>query len=463
MLRTPSNACWALALIGACSIAAPASLATQQDCVAAPQGLVAWWPLDGDANDIRGSNTGALVGADAFVAGVVGQALTFDGVEQYVLVTASQQIDVGSGPGLTIELWIDPAQVTDQQPLLEWNDAQGSIGASFWTSVAIQGGGNGSLFANLVDTSGTSHLISTGPNVISTAVFQHVALTYDQTTGLSRLYFNGQVAAEAQFDSFVPQTSYDLYMGFRPSGTATGNMYSGSMDEIGLYNRALDATEILGIFYAGSSGKCTASPPDLGILPSAALFTNSVEIVFPTTVVGGVIHYTLDGTSPTVSSPVYTAGVVITNATTVQARVFVDGLPATDVVTKAYRRVYVFDDEIPASWRLQYFGSDFLTDPRAAADADPDRDGSNNLQEFLAGTNPLDPLSGFTAATQSVPLVSWHSVSNSTYRILRRDAVAGGVWAPIVPSFRATNDVAFYVDLDALGSHYFYLIELLKP
>jgi PKD repeat protein/endonuclease/exonuclease/phosphatase family metal-dependent hydrolase len=40
------------------------------------------------------------------------------------------------------------------------------------------------------------------------------------------------------------------------------------------------------------------------------------------------------------------------------------------------------------AWQIQYFGS--TTNPAAAASADPDGDGQNNLAEFLAGTDPTN-------------------------------------------------------------------------
>ena len=48
-----------------------------------------------------------------------------------------------------------------------------------------------------------------------TNVFQHVALTYDKTTGVAVLYRNGVVVATANLGVFTPQTSFDLYLGKR--------------------------------------------------------------------------------------------------------------------------------------------------------------------------------------------------------------------------------------------------------
>jgi PKD repeat protein/endonuclease/exonuclease/phosphatase family metal-dependent hydrolase len=61
------------------------------------------------------------------------------------------------------------------------------------------------------------------------------------------------------------------------------------------------------------------------------------------------------------------------------------------------------------AWQIQYFGS--TTNPAAAAGADPDGDGQNNLAEFLAGTDPTNGVSAFriTSITTQGPnvVVSW--------------------------------------------------------
>src|SRR5205085_1655519 len=57
-----------------------------QVCTPPPAGMVSWWPGDGHARDIQGSNNGRLLGGTTFAPGVVGQAFSFDGMGAYVEV-----------------------------------------------------------------------------------------------------------------------------------------------------------------------------------------------------------------------------------------------------------------------------------------------------------------------------------------------------------------------------------------
>lgn len=84
-------------------VAAP--LAAQ--CTPPPAGLISWWPAEGDATDLTGGNTGTLVGATVFAAGMVGQAFKFGGA-------TNDAVSVGAAPNLqlqnfTIERWVSRA------------------------------------------------------------------------------------------------------------------------------------------------------------------------------------------------------------------------------------------------------------------------------------------------------------------------------------------------------------------
>ncbi|MFY0255333.1 chitobiase/beta-hexosaminidase C-terminal domain-containing protein [Chitinophaga sp. 30R24] len=69
------------------------------------------------------------------------------------------------------------------------------------------------------------------------------------------------------------------------------------------------------------------------ITPDRGLFEGSVAVTMSTTTDGGVIHYTLDGTTPTVNSPVYNPQdtLHITSTTTVKASTYIDGMYVSEV------------------------------------------------------------------------------------------------------------------------------------
>src|SRR5262249_20714373 len=116
--------------------------------------------------------------------------------------------------------------------------------------------GAGSLFANIVDSAGNYHQISSGAGALATNRFQHVALTYDKITGTASLFNNGIVVTTQNLGVFSPQTAFPLYLGKRTAGTSAGTLYKGLMDEASIYNRALSAEEIASIYQAARAGKC---------------------------------------------------------------------------------------------------------------------------------------------------------------------------------------------------------------
>lgn len=221
-------------------------------CAPQPSGAVAWYPGNGTAEDVQGGNHGTLQGGAAFTkGGKVGSAFLLDGVDDFISVPASNSLNVGAGGGLTVELWIKPSDLGQWRPLVEWNNGS-AYGAHFWMNVNYGGSlGPGALYGNLVDTSGVHHYVGTAA-VLEANVYQHVALTYDKTSGVARIFRNGVLIVETAVGAFTPQTTYNLYLGARPGAAP----YQGRMDEVGIYDHALTAADIQSIFDAGSSGKC---------------------------------------------------------------------------------------------------------------------------------------------------------------------------------------------------------------
>lgn len=223
-------------------------------CAPIPSGLVCWWSAEDSAGDRFGGQHGTRLAGTTFASGRVGRALLFQGEESGIFIPASPSLDVGSGDGFTIEAWIKPAAIARKLPLVGWNS---DVAYGVNLSVA-----SGILYATIRDDAGNPHRVISPAGTVVANQWQHIALTYDAKEQRARLYRSGEVVAEEHTEAFVPNTKLDLQLGRRrePDGVLT---YSGLMDEISLYRRALSPEEIAAIASAGGAGKCVSRPDSL--------------------------------------------------------------------------------------------------------------------------------------------------------------------------------------------------------
>ena len=265
-------------------------------CIQPPSGLVAWWPGDGNATDIIGGNGGVWNGTENYTSGMVNQSFSFDGMSLFS-IPASPNLDVGTGSGFTIDAWVSPNDFT-LSPIFEWYDIDDGWGVHVWISQFSPG----DIYANIVDNTrpyyptggGIDHMVSS-PSVLSLNAFSHIALTYDKSSGVARIYANGSVVADQNIGTFTPQTSYDVYIGSSPTSLYFGPAYySGLVDEVQVYGRALNASEIQAIYDAGNAGVCRPQPYLLvnitAPLNDSVLDSSTVEVNF--TVSGTGLNHT---------------------------------------------------------------------------------------------------------------------------------------------------------------------------
>jgi len=90
-----------------------------------------------------------------------------------------------------------------------------------------------------------------------------MSATYDGTT--MRIYVDGvQTGSGTSFSGNLPTQSGNVRVGADYQSTP-GNFFTGSLDEVRIYNRALSASEIQALYKSGAQ-KFTAPPTNLGLV-----------------------------------------------------------------------------------------------------------------------------------------------------------------------------------------------------
>jgi len=203
-----------------------------------PAGLVSWWPGEGNANDIFGSNNGTLVNGTTFAAGKVGQAFSLDGATDYVQVPNHSALEPATA--ITVDFWFNASSPGANAYLL----SKGQQGCSFASYSFNRVGGSGGLF---FDVHTANNLLARSPesaNTIFDGTWHHVAGTYNDST--VRLFVDGveQGSGTAASGNLVYglSTNNDLVIGrYDPGNTCGADVYNydGLIDEIEIFNRAL--------------------------------------------------------------------------------------------------------------------------------------------------------------------------------------------------------------------------------
>jgi hypothetical protein len=217
-------------------------------CATPPAGLVAWWPGQGNANDIAGTNNGVLEGGVAFAAGEVGQAFSLNGVNQYVSIPDSPSL---RPMNLTVEGWFNFSPKSGTQSLVGK-----TYGTWVYDSYLIAHlSSSGTLVATVYPTGGQPHDLSVQFTPVA-GTWHHIAFTYDSGTGMHTLYLDGMAVANGTVTGPIAYDSHPLIIGAEIESEVLSYFVGGLIDEVSLYDRALSASEIAAIYNAGSAGKC---------------------------------------------------------------------------------------------------------------------------------------------------------------------------------------------------------------
>lgn len=135
-------------------------------------------------------------------------------------------------------------------------------------------------------------------------------------------------------------------------------------------------------------------------------------------------------------------------ANTLAATTIVNMAAQDIAITATYKLNPAVDsdgDGIRDSWEMTHFNN--LTSANATSDSDGD--GFSDLEEFLAGTAPADPLSHLqiveiTSSSTGQVNLKWDAIAGKTYTLLTRTDLHAGTWTPLAIGIPGTAPYCNY-------------------
>ena len=164
---------------------------------------------------------------------------------------------------------------------------------------------------------------------------------------------------------------------------------AGSRDAAGVAVRFTVPTVVNGKVYVGGKGALTVygltqltTTPEIS--PTLdAVFTNSVAVTITDATAGSVIHYTLDGSSPTAASSLYSGTLKLTQTATVKAVAIKPGLGGSVIAEQTYLRFDAIGDG--TGLRADYFSG------ALSPDGPPTLTRADAQVDFIWGGSAPDP------------------------------------------------------------------------
>jgi hypothetical protein len=195
-------------------------------------GLVGWWPFNGNANDESGNgNNGTVNGAtlmtDRF--GNANKAYSFDGVNDNIL-TSRNALN-----SFSLSLWYFTSQNSAYTALIDayngnWEIYLKNLKPTFAKWIQLP-----SNYQEFISNNGSL-----------SNQWNHIVCTYD--SGVVKFYLNNVLISTFQNVTLTNNNNGSFYFGASISGTS--QFFNGKLDDIGVWNRLITPQEISDLYNA---------------------------------------------------------------------------------------------------------------------------------------------------------------------------------------------------------------------
>ena len=207
-------------------------------------GLVAWYPFNGNANDESGNGNDGIVNGPVSTADHLGadnSALLFDGADDYIEISNTNGIS--SSQGLTMSIWF------------HWEGTNGNDVQQYLFLIANNPNGaitisdDGSCGMNVLNCNCADDINLTSQIVANT--WYQATMTYSLNDGLLKMYLNGELvdsSVESMYSYYTTNNPADRFGNYH----FNSHYFKGKLNDAGLWNRALTEQEVFALYNAES-------------------------------------------------------------------------------------------------------------------------------------------------------------------------------------------------------------------
>jgi hypothetical protein len=221
-------------------------------------GLVGWWPFNGNANDESGNGNngtvnGAILTSDRF--GNANGAYSFDGVSSFI---STNYPGILGTETRSIAFWARQSQAntsSNSQIVLGWGGnlcGPAGIATGFYCAFNIGVPNTNGISIDANESGATYNT----PIPVSDNNWHHYIFIKDQnstSTSSIKIYQDGMLMSQ-QIGSYFPNATINtisntpLIFGKRTFTCSSDRFYEGQSDDIGIWNRALTQEEITNLY-----------------------------------------------------------------------------------------------------------------------------------------------------------------------------------------------------------------------
>jgi hypothetical protein len=229
-------------------------------------GIVGWWPLNEGtstiAHDISGyGNNGTLINTPTWIEGKKGKGISMTGASSQYMNVANYSNISPSSSDFTISFWTKTSATTNADIIDAVNGNAGGFTLGFNVSVSTGSLCSGSIqkiYFNMAN--GTSRDVGLcSSTAINDGQWHHVAIVVRRSQDKT-MYIDGVQNAQNS-TSLTGSVTLPI---LRFAGTpAFWGYYTGSLDDIRIYNRSLDVADISALYRVGQITRQTVSQSGL--------------------------------------------------------------------------------------------------------------------------------------------------------------------------------------------------------